>query len=527
MCGIAGALSPAAPEAELRRTGEAMSGALLHRGPDDGGAWVDAPAGVVLAHRRLSIIDLSAEGHQPMHSADGRWVVVFNGEIYNFPALRDELASLGHAFRGGSDTEVLLAAVLQWGVRGAVERFLGMFAFALWDRRERELHLCRDRLGEKPLYYGWAGGAFLFGSELKALRAHPAWHGGVDRDALALFVRYGCVPTPYSIHHGIHKLPAGHLLRVRPGAGDARPEPYWSLREVAERGARDPFTGGDAEAVDALEALLKDAVGRQMVADVPLGALLSGGIDSTAVVALMQAQSARPVRTFTIGFHEPGYNEAEHARAVAAHLGTEHTELYVTPDEAMSVIPRLPELYDEPFADSSQIPTFLVMQLARRAVTVALSGDAGDELFGGYNRYFWGRAVWRRMRRVPRPARTLMAAALNAASPGGWDRALSRLAPVLPGRLNQPRAGEKIAKLAGVLDSASPEEMYRRLVSQVQEPLSLAPGGSEPPTPATDPRAHPRLDDFTARMMYLDALTYLPDDILVKVDRAAMAVSLE
>jgi asparagine synthase (glutamine-hydrolysing) len=529
MCGIAGILAAGASGEELRWGAAAMSMALAHRGPDDTGTWVDAEAGVALGHRRLSILDLSAEGHQPMHSADGRWVVVFNGEIYNFADLRAELAARGHAFRGHSDTEVLLAGVTQWGVRGVLERATGMFALALWDRRERTLHLVRDRLGEKPLYYGWAGDVLLFGSELKALRAHPAWRAGVDRGALALFVRHGYVPAPYTIHHGIFKLRPGHLLSVPAARAGALPasEPYWSLHEAAERGAREPFAGSDAEAVDALEALLKDAVGRQMVADVPLGAFLSGGIDSSTVVGLMQAQSARPVQTFSIGFHERGYDEAQYARAVAAHLGTDHTELYVTPEEAMAVIPRLPAVYDEPFADSSQIPTFLVAELARRSVTVSLSGDAGDELFGGYNRYFWGRAIWRRLGWMPSGARRGLARALTSRSPQAWDATAGRIARVLPARLREPRFGDKMVKLGTVVGVGSPDEMYRRLVSQVPDPLALVPGTTEPPTVLSDAATGAHLPDFTERMMYLDALTYLPDDILTKVDRAAMAVSLE
>lgn len=526
MCGIAGFLAPPTGGECAHRAAQAMAARLVHRGPDDGGVWTDPETGVGLAHRRLSILDLSAEGQQPMLSGDGRFVLVFNGEIYNFAALRAELAGRGHAFRGRSDTEVLLAAAVEWGVQGAVERCVGMFAFALWDRRARRLHLGRDRLGEKPLYYGQVGDALLFGSELKALAAHPAWTGEVDRHAVGLFVRYGYVPAPHSIYRDVRKLPAGHLLTLAPAAEAVPdPEPYWSLREVAERGMREPFLGSDREAADALEAVLGEAVAGQMVADVPLGAFLSGGVDSSAIVALMQARSDRPVRTFTIGFREEGYDEAEHARAVAAHLGTDHTELYVTPDEARTVIPLLPEMYDEPFADSSQIPTFLVARLARASVTVSLSGDAGDELFGGYNRHFWAPGMWRRMRRVPRWARRGAARSLALASPAAWDRAAALAHPVLPARLRQPRVGEKLEKVARVLDAASPEEMYQRLVSLVDDPAGLVPGFREDGGGMA--RGPSGIGDFASRMMYLDAVGYLADDILVKVDRAAMAVSLE
>jgi asparagine synthase (glutamine-hydrolysing) len=503
-----------------------MACTLQHRGPDDQGVWVDEDAGVALGHRRLSIVDLSPEGHQPMASGSGRFVVAFNGEIYNFPALRNELEGRGHRFRGHSDTEVLLAAVEEWGVRAAVERFIGMFAFALWDRRGQVLHLCRDRMGEKPLFYGWQGGVFLFGSELKALRAHPAWEGEVDRGALALFVRHNAVPAPYSIYRGVHKLVPGSILTLPAGTPPGtlpRPEAYWSVRQAVESGQADPFRGGDGEAVRALEELLTDAVGKQMLADVPLGAFLSGGVDSSTIVALMQAQSATPVRTFSIGFNEAGYNEAEHAKAVARHLGTDHTELYVTPRETQEVIPSLPEIYDEPFADSSQIPTLLVSRLARRHVTVSLSGDAGDELFGGYNRYFVGRSVWKKTGWMPAPVRRGMAGAIEAVPPRTWDWIGARL----PRRLRQPQFSDRLRKMGEVLASRDPEAVYSRLMSHWPAPGAVVPGAGELPTALTERESWPPLGDFTEWMMYMDAVTYLPDDILAKVDRAAMATSLE
>ncbi|MDH4225922.1 MAG: asparagine synthase (glutamine-hydrolyzing), partial [Deltaproteobacteria bacterium] len=368
MCGFAGFLdlSDRTPADELAARVEAMALAIQYRGPDDSGVWVDGEAGVALGHRRLSIVDLSPMGHQPMVSADGRYQLAYNGEVYNWPGLKKELEELGHTFRGHSDTEVMLAAFCRWGVEPSVSRFNGMFAFALWDRKERVLTLARDRIGKKPLYYGWMGNVFLFGSELKALRAHPAWNGVVDRNVLALYLRHNYVPGPYSIYRNVFKVPQGCLAILSPEKSPAQPAitPYWTAAQAARDGMSHPFEGGEPEITDELEKLLLDAVGSRMVADVPLGAFLSGGIDSSLVVALMQAQSPRPVKTFTIGFHEKEYNEAVHAKAVAAHLGTDHTELYVTPPEAMGVIPDLPHMFDEPFADSSQIPTFLVSRLA-------------------------------------------------------------------------------------------------------------------------------------------------------------------
>ncbi|MGE5801467.1 MAG: asparagine synthase (glutamine-hydrolyzing), partial [Gemmatimonadota bacterium] len=424
MCGIAGFLRPGGIASEpTAAILEGMTAVLQHRGPDDRGAWIDAEAGVALGLRRLSILDLSPLGHQPMPSACRRYTIVFNGEIYNFRALRAELEALGHRFRGHSDTEVLLAAVSAWGVHDAVTRFNGMFAFALWDRRELTLHLVRDRAGEKPLYYARQGDMLLFASELKALRAHPAFRAEIDRDALALFLRHGYVPAPYTIYQGVAKLPPATILSLparRAGWRDAVPVEYWSARTAAEYGVANPFSGTAREAVDRLDELLLDAVKLRMEADVPLGAFLSGGIDSSLVVALMQAQSARPVKTFTIGFSEAWYNEAPHAAAVARHLGTDHTELCVTPAELLAVVPRLPVIYDEPFADPSQIPTFLLAELTRRHVTVSLSGDGGDELFAGYGRYQLGPALWTAINRVPRGIRHALAAVLTRWYQAGW-----------------------------------------------------------------------------------------------------------
>ena len=532
MCGLVGFLGSGcghdAREAAVIL--ERMADTIVSRGPDDAGVWTDG-AGVGLAHRRLSILDLSAAGHQPMTGPSGRHVIVFNGEIYNHLDLRRDLEQSGLApgWRGHSDTETLLAGFAAWGIRATVERCIGMFAFAVWDVQARVLTLGRDRLGEKPLYYGWQGAGdgacFLFGSELKALRAHPCCAAEVDRDALCLLMRHNYIPAPHSIYRGIFKLPAGCLLTVSPDRREPQVETYWSLAEVAVSGNRAPFTGSDRQATDALEDLLKSAVRQQMLADVSLGAFLSGGVDSSTVVALMQAQSARPVRTFSIGFHEQGYNEAEHALAVARHLGTDHTELYVTPEQALDVIPRLPALYCEPFADSSQIPTFLVSQLARRHVTVSLSGDAGDELFAGYGRYVRNSRHWERISRMPRGLRKLAAGGIRALSPEAWNAVLGPLRPLLPGAL-RAAPGEKLHQGARKLSAERVDDLYLQSISR-WDPARVVIGGREPRTCLRgNPPPLEGLDDVQ-RLMALDAITYLPDDILVKVDRAAMGVSLE
>lgn len=532
MCGIAGVLSSGAgcPGKEWQAVLRDMGQAIAHRGPDDTGIWADIDTGVGLVHRRLSILDLSAAGHQPMVSPSGRYVIVFNGEIYNHLDLRGLLRGLrnaGQEWRGHSDTETLLAGFDAWGIAGTVERAIGMFAFAVWDKANRTLTVGRDRLGEKPLYYGWQGDTFLFGSELKALKAHPAFRAGIDRNALALMMRHNAIPAPYSIYQGISKLLPGALLTVSLQNRDAQPQRYWDARKVVASGLAQPFTGSPDDAVEELDRLLRDAVARQMMADVPLGAFLSGGVDSSAIVALMQAQSSRPVRTFTIGFHEAGYNEAEHAKAVAKHLGTDHTELYVTPQQALDVIPRLPTLYDEPFSDSSQIPTFLVSQLTRQHVTVSLSGDAGDELFGGYNRYVLGQRLWNKLSRLPVGIRTILARMMTGVSTQGWNRLLGPVQTLLPAGLAQSNIGDKLHKGAGVMSARAPADLYRLLVSHWPQPAELVPGATEYPTALTRTGLQPKTDHFVHQMMALDLLTYLPDDILVKVDRAAMGVSLE
>jgi asparagine synthase (glutamine-hydrolysing) len=505
-----------------------MTDAIAHRGPDAAGAWFDPGPGIWLGHRRLSIIDLSPAGSQPMESTSGQLVIVFNGEIYNHQELRQELdGAKTRSWRGHSDTEVLLASLEEWGIEGALRRVVGMFAFALWNRAERTLTLARDRIGEKPLYYGKAGRAFVFASELKALRAHPAFDGSIDRDALALLLRYNYIPSPYCIYAGVRKLEPGTYLTVRADRTAGSPKPYWSLRSAGEAGQVEPFRGDDRQAIGELERLLRQAIRQQMVADVPLGAFLSGGIDSSSVVALMQAESSTPVRTFTIGFHEDEYNEAEHAKRVARHLRTDHTELYVTPQETRDVIPRLPVLYDEPFADSSQIPTFLVSQMARRDVTVSLSGDGGDELFAGYRRHVLTSRLWGALARTPLVLRRAVAAAILTTPAGKLDRGLRVLGGALPRAARAQLNGDRLRKGATVLTSASVAEVYRRIVTHWADPTAVVIGAREPLTVLSDPSLQPQLDGPIERMMALDTLTYLPDDILVKVDRAAMGVSLE
>jgi asparagine synthase (glutamine-hydrolysing) len=498
-----------------------MAQAIESRGPDAFGAWVDPEVGIALAHRRLAIVDLTPAGAQPMVAAGGQYVLAFNGEIYNHLKLRAELE--GVVWRGLSDTETLLAGFEVWGIEATLQRAIGMFAFALWDREQRVLTLGRDRLGEKPIYYGWQGhgaqAVFLFGSEVSALRRHPAFTAPINRDALALYMRHNCIGGEHSIYQGIYKLLPGHLLTLAAGQAEPRLWAWWSTAEVAQQGVAQPFEGSAEQAVDALEALLRSAVAQQMVADVPLGAFLSGGVDSSTVVALMQAQSSRPVKTFSIGFQEAGYNEAEYAKAVARHLGTEHTELYVNAQQALDVIPKLPTLYAEPFADSSQIPTYLVSQLARQHVTVSLSGDAGDELFCGYNRYQLTAKLWGKLQHVPMPMRRAAAAVISSMPPARWDS--------LGHFLSVGRLGDKMHKGAALLCHTNVAELYRGMVSHWPEPDMLVLGAHEPASVLTGSKSTLQGLNDVERMMALDLLSYLPDDILAKVDRAAMGVSLE
>ena len=529
MCGIAGIVELEGRSAEglagsLRR----MARALVHRGPDDDGIWVQQDAGVGLCHRRLSIVDLSPLGHQPMTSASGRYVISFNGEVYNYRELREELLSRGHSFRGSSDTEVLLAAIEQWGVHAATTKCVGMFAFAVWDSADRVLHLVRDRFGEKPLYYGLFGKVLIFGSELRALRQHEAWAGEVDRDALALMLRHGYVPAPYSIFRGVRKVRPGCCLSLRLGGDVPRfdERPYWDPKEAVTGSLAKPMGGTPAEMVAELEQALRLAIRRQMVADVPVGAFLSGGIDSSLVVALMQALGTQPVRTFSIGFSEPKFNEAPFAQRIAAHLGTRHTELILQPKDALAVIPSLPGIYDEPFGDASQIPTYLVSKLARQHVTVSLSGDAGDELFGGYPRYQDALAYWSRLRNVPTAVRRCGCAALQAFSVESLGRGLSPLRALGKWRGRSDGPDRLLDKLA-LWRAATLPEFYKSKISIWPRPGDVVLGSAEPSTIADRAADWPAgIDDFQ-HMMFVDMCLYLPDDILVKVDRAAMAVSLE
>ncbi len=527
MCGLAGFLASSSVEDVILCK---MANNIAHRGPNGSGHWIDSFSGVGLAHQRLAILDLTNAGAQPMASPGGRYVIVFNGEIYNHLMLRDLLQNedgIHAVWRGYSDTETLLACIEVWGLEKTLQKLIGMYAFALWDKCEKKLFLARDRVGEKPLYYGWQGSgnnkSFLFGSELKALKAHPSFSAKVDRGSLTLLLRHNYIPAPYSIYEGISKLEPGSILSVSLSNPDPEITKYWDLVDIARKGKAASFAGTPMQAVDELEKLGRSAVYQQMVADVPLGAFLSGGVDSSTIVALMQAQSSRPVKTFTIGFNEEGFNEALHAKKVANHLGTDHTELYVAPNQAMEVIPKLPSLYCEPFADSSQIPTYLVSRLAKQRVTVSLSGDAGDELFCGYNRYKLTAQLWKKLSLTPAPMRVAASKLITSISPAAWDK----LGEIIPAGKSYVALGDKMHKGAGVLGSADFNELYLLMVSQVPNPANWVMGGYEPPTKLIG--NSPLLDKFSdiEEMMLLDTISYLPDDILVKVDRAAMGVSLE
>ncbi len=531
MCGIAGLYDPqrATSTDRLGRLASEMASALEHRGPDDAGEWVDPDGRVAFGHRRLSIVDLSPAGHQPMVSADGRWVLSDNGEIYNHLALRRRLSSEGMTFRGTSDTEVLLAAVQRWGVEAALRASEGMFAVALWDRRDHELHLVRDRFGEKPLYYGWVDGRLAFASELKSFARLPGFAPELDRDAIALFLRHNCIPGTNTVYCGIRKLHPGEWAtfgrEVRPGDAPAT-RPFWTAREAVADARRRPIAGDPAELTDRLESVLSAAVGARMVADVPVGAFLSGGVDSSLVVALMQQHAAHPVRTFTVGFADRAFDESADAARVAAHLGTDHTELRVSDADAVEVIPELADVWDEPFADISQIPVLLVSRLARTEVTVALSGDAGDELFAGYNRHAWLARLWRDAARVPPSLRRLAGAGLTRLPPGLVDGA-ARITDLLPVRYRVRTPSTKVAKVGKVLASSGPEDAYLALVSHWDRPETLVLGSDGGSSVAADPDRWPELPGITEQMLWLDLVGYLPDDILTKVDRAAMATSLE
>lgn len=531
MCGLVGHLRsrggdscPSADEVMLR-----MADSIGHRGPDDAGYWVDTENGVALGHRRLAIVDTSTAGHQPMQSVDGRYVLVFNGEIYNHLEIRTKIHSaVGNwRWRGGSDTETILAAFQVFGVERTLPLTEGMFALAAWDRETQQLILARDRIGEKPLYFGWQGKGikrtFVFASELRAFRVHPEFEGGVDRNAICLQLRHGCIPAPYTIYENIKKLLPGTALCVSANKSECRSWKYWEMSDMTSVG---PFQGDDEEAIHGMDQLLRGVVAKQMMADVPLGAFLSGGLDSSTIAALMQSQSKAPIKTFTVGFNETAYNEAHQAKEIARFLGTDHTEIYVTPADALNVIPRLPDIYDEPFSDASQIPTVLISQIAKRAVSVALSGDGGDEVFCGYNRYATAARYWRAIDLMPVALRERVSSMLLSISPERWD-SLSSLFHI-PGRGQiTPNLGDKLHKGAMALASPSLDALYRRLVSHWNDPNVAVKNAHEYGSDVVYQVDALEESNDVRRMMLFDMLEYLPDDVLVKLDRASMAVGLE
>lgn len=531
MCGIAGLFDPERetdPDGLARQMG-AMAEVLTHRGPDAEGYWSDPECGLAFGHRRLAVVGLGPDGSQPMVSPDRRWVLNYNGELYNHADLRRRLAGEGMAFRGGSDTEVLVAAVQAWGLDRALEASEGMFALALWDRQRRELHLVRDRFGEKPLYYGWVGNRLAFASELKSLALLPQFDATIDRDAVALYLRHNCIPAPRTIYRGVAKLLPGQVATAdsesRPGAL-LGVRSYWSARRAVEEARRRPLDAPPSVLADQLESVLSDSVAARMVADVPVGAFLSGGVDSSVVVALMQRHSNRPVRTYTVGFADRAFDESAEAAAVAAHLGTDHTPLLVTDHDAAEVIPRLPDIWDEPFGDVSEIPMHLVSRLARSEVTVALSGDGGDELFAGYNRHAWLDQLWRRSSVLPGPVRRAAGTALGRIPPGlieGGARAMSALPPHTVIR----NPASKVSKVGKVLAASGPDDAYLSLVSYWDHAESMVLGAGPTVSVASRPSEWPELGGITEQMLWLDTVGYLPDDILTKLDRASMAVSLE
>lgn len=510
-----------------------MNQAIQHRGPDASEIWHDNQSNLLLGHCRLAIQDISDAGSQPMHSVSGRFVIVFNGEIYNHLLLRNELNSqrLSPNWRGHSDTETLLACFSAWGVSKTLKKLIGMFAIALWDREQNLLTLARDRLGEKPLYWGWQGENLYFSSELKALKANTFFKTEVDRNSITLLLRHNCIPAPYSIYKGIYKLKPGHYVQIALSnltqARKAEPISYWSFNNIVESGLKEPFKGTPTQAVDSLEKALLTSINDQMLSDVPLGAFLSGGVDSSTIVALMQTQSSTPIKTFTIGFNVEGYNEAKHAKNVAKYIGTDHTELYIQPLDALNVIPKLSNIYSEPFSDSSQIPTFLVSELASKHVKVVLSGDGGDELFGGYNRYLMAQNIWQQSRKFPKQIRKFISQVLQTLPPNKWDLIFEKLTPILPSPLRIRTPGDKVYKLAGVMNINDKHEYYQKLTSHWQQPNNIVIKGNEPATLINTPSSWPNTDNFQHAMMAMDAQTYMTDDILVKVDRAAMANSLE
>ncbi len=534
MCGIVGFLNSSNNYSDQQLGGiiTEMSRALKHRGPDDKGVWVDVKAGLALGHRRLTVLDLTKEGRQPMVSFGGRYCLIFNGEIYNFKKLRDELNKNNAAipWRGNSDTEVLLASIEFWGLETAVKKCIGMFAFALWDKEKKLLHLVRDRIGIKPLYYGWANDLFLFASELKPFHFHPDFEKEIDRNSLALLLQYNFIPAPFSIYKNVYKLQPGAILTLdsqKSGKQVPNLVSYWSLDQVVEKGLLNPFQESEAKIVEDLEKLLLDSVRLRLISDVPLGAFLSGGVDSSLIVALMQDLADHPVQTFTIGFSESEYNEAYEAKKIAQHLGTSHAELYVSPKQALDVIPKLPYLFDEPFADSSQVPMYLISEFTRGKVAVSLSGDGGDELFGGYNRYVWGNWAWSRIKKMPLWLRQLTANSIGCLSPLSWDRIFKNLDFILPSSYKVPNPGYKLQKFIELLEKNTPKGLYAAMVSNWKEPADLVKDVTQIPDLIKGGKLWEKISDFKQQMMYMDTLSYLPDDILTKVDRASMGVGLE
>jgi len=530
MCGFVGFYSPELKRIEHEPLIKKMRDKIQYRGPDDAGAWMDSNDAVAFGHRRLSIIDLSEKGRQPMVSQSGRFVLSYNGEVYNFGDLKIELEKGGKTFRGTSDTEVILESIEMWGLGVAVKRFIGMFSFSLWDRKEKSLHLVRDRLGIKPLYYGWNKKTFFFGSELKAFTPHPDFEKNINTQAIAPYLRLAYVPAPLSIYKNIFKVNQGEIVSLKIPSNSTKKihkERYWSPLEEARAGLQDPFTGTEDEAINQLDSILLSSVKMRMISDVPLGAFLSGGIDSSLVVALMQKISTKPIRTFTIGFHESQYNEAKNAKEIAQHLGTDHTEMYVTPEEAQAVIPTLGSLYDEPFADASEIPTYLVSKLTRQHVTVSLSGDGGDELFGGYNRYFWGMRLLKLQRQIPKFMRLIQEKVITSLNPSFWDGLFTCLGPFMPDYLRKELTGQRLHRVARVINKEDPQSLYEDLISCWSDPSVVGTTPEEDfESPVFDHQWNGSMQSVE-HMMVLDSMAYLPDDILTKVDRASMGVSLE
>ena len=529
MCGIAGFIGEdRCNDRNHHGTIVQMMNAIKHRGPDSEGYWHNSEFNVCFGHRRLSIIDLSTHGHQPMISYSDRYVIVFNGEIYNHLLLRENLRVSGAdiAWRGHSDTETLLACIDTWGLEKTIKKCSGMFAIALFDKKDNVVYLVRDRMGEKPLYYGVQEGFFLFGSELKALKQHPSFQGEIDRNSLALQLKYNYIPTPRSIYKGISKLAPGTILKVDVSSkytnieAVGSPVAFWSLKEVAINAQSNIYTGNTIEAINDLDKLLSHSVKEQMEADVPLGAFLSGGVDSSLIVSIMQSQSSSPVESFSIGFDEEGYNEAVYSKQIAQHLGTKHTDLYVSAQDAINVIPELSSLYDEPFSDSSQIPTYLVSEMTKKSVSVSLSGDAGDELFGGYNRYLWTRKIWNKVKFMPPSVKKFIAWGMLSVSPMAWNKILYQI-------VSMPLPGDKIHKLANLLPAKSADDFYFHLISHWYDVESIVIGAECVVAPVANNISKLELGSIEQNMMYLDSISYLPDDILTKLDRAAMGVSLE